>query len=596
MKIITSKLVVPIMLTLSLGFMAWVLWLCQFGVDLTDEGFYLNTLRNPKMYLETTSYFGFVYQIMFKILGGNVIELRQVMLILLLIISWLISYQLLARYRNQSSLFNVDFLAISLALSSSVLMVYATWLPTPNYNLLNIFALLLISFATLRLNKLFKNPCYLEFSLIFIGGILSALSKPSSAALVFILYVSLAIIVFYKHKLIRNNLIKTFLVTAPIFFIIFIIVLWGVSGSLEGTIASLKQGLENGNLLSGKQRNPLTLLWRGAFNINSTFVIFSTVFCILVISIIYTLKGKFTAFKLLFSDFIIFIVGASLGISVFLGFAQNPFSKLRLSDQAFLILLISLTVISISLMQKREANRKRLLTFEITFLIFLLPYVYVFGTSNNYYNAIALGGIFFVIGTSFFLVRANDSQGLNLLRKYSILCLLFAFLSVHEGITKPYRQPAGLMAKTNEVINEGGLAGLKVEPKVASYFNKIYTDAYENGFISGTTLIDMSGASPTVAYSLDANSVGAAWYIGGYPGSTDRAIRSLSKGTEAELKSAWILSEPNYKRALNNIVLKRFGLDLQKDYELVSEFFVPAKFGSRRKESLQKLYKPIQID
>ena len=50
----------------------------KFGIDISDESFYLSLISNPSLYKTTISQFGFVYNPLFLILNGNIFLLRTI--------------------------------------------------------------------------------------------------------------------------------------------------------------------------------------------------------------------------------------------------------------------------------------------------------------------------------------------------------------------------------------------------------------------------------------------------------------------------------------------------------------------------------------
>ena len=57
--------------------LGWVLWFSRYGLDLTDESFYLVWISSPFLYSVSSTQFGFVYYPLYELLGGNIAALRQ---------------------------------------------------------------------------------------------------------------------------------------------------------------------------------------------------------------------------------------------------------------------------------------------------------------------------------------------------------------------------------------------------------------------------------------------------------------------------------------------------------------------------------------
>ena len=61
----------------SLLVIGWALSLTGRGLDLTDEGYYLNWMADPQAFPATVTLFGFVYHPLFEMLDGDVARLLQ---------------------------------------------------------------------------------------------------------------------------------------------------------------------------------------------------------------------------------------------------------------------------------------------------------------------------------------------------------------------------------------------------------------------------------------------------------------------------------------------------------------------------------------
>ncbi len=272
MKPISSLAFTLSLLALSLLFFTWVLWLCQYGLDITDEGYYLLTLQHPGYYLKTTSYFGFPLYWVSSIFDGNVVLMRMLFLVMLAFAAWALFYRIMQSAAKKNGVDKVDRLSYSLAFSASVFVVLAAWLPTPNYNLLNLFSMLLIAIGVVDLEKLDGSPCYGAFSLICFGGILCFFAKPTSAIFIFVLFFFVLLLLITRSPAAAKNAIKGVFWVAPLFIGLFLVAIHFIAGGIELAIGNFVQGIENGNLLTGRNRNIVELLWRGGVRLELEFL------------------------------------------------------------------------------------------------------------------------------------------------------------------------------------------------------------------------------------------------------------------------------------------------------------------------------------
>lgn len=137
------------------------------------------------------------------------------------------------------------------------------------------------------------------------------------------------------------------------------------------------------------------------------------------------------------------------------------------------------------------------------------------------------------------------------------------------------------------------MKGLQLEYSSAGYITALNDQAKSAGFVTGTPLIDFTGGSPGVAHILGALPLGAYWLLGGYEGSDSMASSNLKSHSAEVLNRAWVLIEPDGKRALSLDVLSTLNRNLERDYKLVATIPMPAKYGGRRYDRVQALYKPI---
>jgi hypothetical protein len=132
---------------------AWsmVVWGLWRGIDLTDEGYYLNSISLPFLYKVTYSQFGFILHPIYVLVGDNLILLRFAGLLSLTLaagyfVSIFLRLPLLAPPLPKTAR-----LVVVVGGSCAVLLEYFPWNPTPNYNLLNLFGVLIIFTGWLRI-------------------------------------------------------------------------------------------------------------------------------------------------------------------------------------------------------------------------------------------------------------------------------------------------------------------------------------------------------------------------------------------------------------------------------------------------------------
>jgi hypothetical protein len=229
-------------------------------------------------------------------------------------------------------------------------------------------------------------------------------------------------------------------------------------------------------------------------------------------------------------------------------------------------------------------------------LVFLvLPHAYAFGTNGNYWAAGASAGLSWVLGGITILGPMAASANLGtILLPLALCCQLITVALIHTGIEAPYRQPQPLWK--NDYTTEFGRSNQKLvlSDQFGRYVDQAVRTATEGGFKKDTPVIDLTGQSPGILYAMQANSIGQAWIIGGYPGSDALAEASLRSVPCTELAWAWLLLEADGPRQISSDVLQSYGANLTSDFALVGSFQTASGAGGYEKPRLQKIFKPTR--
>jgi hypothetical protein len=168
---------------------AWsiVVWGLWRGIDLTDEGYYLNSISSPFLYKATYSQFGFILHPIYVLVGGDLILLRLAGL-LPLTLAAVFFVSTFLRLPLIRPLPITARLSLTVGGSCAVLFAYSLWIPTPNFNLLNLFGVLIIFTGWLRIVATSEDAasqwwCRPGAIVVFaLGFAIVALVKPTTAA------------------------------------------------------------------------------------------------------------------------------------------------------------------------------------------------------------------------------------------------------------------------------------------------------------------------------------------------------------------------------------------------------------------------------
>jgi hypothetical protein len=237
-----------------------------------------------------------------------------------------------------------------------------------------------------------------------------------------------------------------------------------------------------------------------------------------------------------------------------------------------------------------KLSRKSL---ALIFLLLMLPCAYALGTGNNLWNVAGRAALFWVLaGFAVWAELAAADGTWRRLISMTAITLLLSTMIVVAAMEGPYRQTRPLRLQNDAVeINRQG-SRLLLSEEAATYVRGLGLLAKENGLRAGDPVLDLTGVSPGSLYVLGARPLGAAWMLGGYPGSKDFLTTALRRETCDAIGAAWILTEPGSGDALSPGLLEPFGIELSRDYLDVGlirsvRSFSPTKFE-------QRLLKPIR--
>jgi hypothetical protein len=216
---------------------AWGLWR---GIELTDEGFYLNSISLPFLYKATYTQFGFVLHPLYLLFGGDLILLRWSGLLLLTFAAAFFVSTFLRSSLIRLPLPTTVRLVLTVSGSCAVLVEYFPWTPTPNYNLLNLFGVLIILACWLRIleapndSSWWRRPgTMIAFALAFA---IVALVKPTTAAV-------LAISVTGLTLPFGRRALTDVILAGGLAFVLTVLVLLSIDGDLSSVILRYRSSL-----------------------------------------------------------------------------------------------------------------------------------------------------------------------------------------------------------------------------------------------------------------------------------------------------------------------------------------------------------------
>jgi hypothetical protein len=116
--------------------------------------------------------------------------------------------------------------------------------------------------------------------------------------------------------------------------------------------------------------------------------------------------------------------------------------------------------------------------------------------------------------------------------------------------------------------------------------------AKNSGFKPGDPVIDLSGQSPTLLYAMGAESIGAAWMIGGYTGSLKYATAVMGRVSCEKLAAAWVLVEATGPRSIPTELMADMGAMFPQNYKHAGTWSTADGAGGYIASRVQELYRP----
>jgi hypothetical protein len=562
---------------LGVGTVAWVVLWARYGLDFSDEGYYLNFIANPHAYTASTTEFAFIYHPIFLLLGDNIVLLRQFSIILTAILTTVFLYLTLSpRTPSENRLEAAGRLGVAALFAPAGLLFNVSALATPSYNSLNMQALLIagIGFALIRkVESRDDGGRFLGagYGLLGLAGCLAFLAKPTTAVALGVLALAWMLLVSKRKS---RGILGS--VLAAVGFMIAAVIL--IDGTPDKFIGRLMLGYSQSQMMDSGH-SPREILRIGDISLSAVgrvnFVAWTSLaaaFTFLAASGSRFGKAAGWCASLLFG-------GAALLILI--GVIRLPAGFFA---PAMIIALPALGVAGATaalLLTKPHGAWCRRDSLHALCLTFV-PYAYAFGSAENYWLIGGEAGIFWIAAGVMLLKSVSPpTAAWPSVAPLAMITNCVAVLILGAGFDAPYRQSQPLRLN-DRVVRLGGFAPSPIiSAAAANYIEGLRALAAANGFRQGDPVIDLTGAHPTALFAMGALPIGQAWTIGGYPGSIESATAVLGIVPCGLIARAWLLTETDGPRSLPVRIVGVPGLT----YRAVGALPAP---DSSRQQQLQK--------
>jgi hypothetical protein len=522
------------------------------GIDLTDEGYYLNSAATPELYPYNITQFGKLLHPLLLLVDHDVALMRVINFFSLLSCQLAVVLRSLEAVGERLTLSKVSRWVVVSAFVVSALLFYCIWLPTPNYNSLNVLGASLFASAAIGWQR--GKGGTTDLADILIGGVglaICALVKPSTGALLIPLVLLAG----------ATSLKRTVLFTAGVGVASAAIVaayLLIAIGSPEAIQQSYLGNLTlTGGMLGGGM-NFDRYLWRSApfpgesLHIGAVMLLSATLYL--------TLVGKpanATVRLCLQAAAFAGLVASCVWVQFFPDTWNRPVT--------WTTGLMATAFAACHAVRDRSAIDGTLL--RLAAIMILIPFAVGFGSNTGMTRSAGQAAGIWTAGS--ILTVAALMRG-EILRAavwwVSVMAVVSTGVVLSWAQYFPQRQSAALWTQESRVAVRGGKHALRVDAASAAYFDRLAAAARRNGFTGRTPVIDLTGTSPVTIYMLGGNALGWAYLASGYPGSQNLLEKTLALSRKEDVKRAWLLVASD---GLSPDALRSFGLAFPDDYELV---------------------------
>ncbi|MES2888865.1 MAG: hypothetical protein V4739_12765 [Pseudomonadota bacterium] len=569
----------------SVATLAWMLNYSRYGIDFTDEGLYFIWAANPHQYDASVTQFGFIYHPLYLLLNGNIAHMRQFNVAITFGLAFLLCLAVFEVTRR-GDIPRFPSVVASLGLATASLVVFSLWLVTPNYNSLNLHALLISAVGIVWCSSSTSRTRLTGLTILGIGGWLSFMAKPSTATAL-----GLVVVIYWAAN--GKLRLKDLLLPIAVAGALLLLSAWFIDGSVPKFKDRISTGLEVASLLGGGYSIEQLVRW-DEYSFNAFERHLFAVAAIMPGAVALALGSAKTPFRLMgMLASMLPVCYVAIVISE-TGSHASPLG----ANPGLLFLSLSIAsalYVAFAALHRPYAFRFSRERLALALLLLTLPYCYAFGTNGNYWWFGAFAGFFWLLPG--LVLVSSLGEGHDPSRFVAVLAIAATALTVlilGMGMQTPYRQPQPL--RLNDRVVEVGQRGsnLVLSESYASYLQAAKGSALTAGLAPGTPMLDLSGQSPAILYVLGAESLGQAWMIGGYPGSANLASFVLKSVPCEKLAAAWILAEPDGPRSLPGAVLATFGAAMTTDYVQVGSWATAAGAGGYAQPREQTLWKPAR--
>jgi hypothetical protein len=577
------------------------------GFEFSDEAYNLVNNSDPSAFVDVTNSADFWYPF-YAAVNGSIPAFRLTGLAILSLCAALFGFNVF-RFIGKRPVLTKAGVATILAITACVSWQYNVWKPTPDYNTLNLCALLIFVSGLLRASNqeipamqrpLFSRELIGAILVCSIGLTVMALTKATTAVLAALLGLAWVALVRVPRPM------ASLAITACIAIALLAGAMLLIDGSIAGFVAAkvhafniMTSGNNDGDV-HGIARSVMNSFSKPLWKMVQALSFTAIFFALALIWSCSVLSSRTTTA----SRFLPYAAATAISALLFLSRSQDlqvgqPFTGFRLWR---LPLAITLAAFALRVLWplRHAIGRQEARIILAALMLAIAPAAYSFGTGNLLIWHMAGAGIFWVAGMivlSALAPAARRSQCPQAIAYFAGVTSLALLLSV---MTVPGRIGAPLWEQSVPVSLGDRNSTVSVNPEAAEYIGTFQHAAGENGFRSGTPIIDLSEVGLGLSFALGAKPLGAPpWLVTNSGLATEaerrRSVVASASGIPAqlgdvpgsELRRAWVITGDAAYLGIITPLLRSVGVDFPNGYRVV------ARVTRRDFGSTQVLWKPL---
>nr|WP_304655522.1 hypothetical protein [Neorhizobium galegae] len=568
----------------TLAILSWILSYTFYGIDFTDESYYLVWMSNPFSYEVSASQFGFIYRPLYILLRGDIAALRQANIVITFGLGWALAYTYLASLAPEVHQGRVALHVTAAGLGVSSLILFNTWLATPSYNSLAFQSLMVTAIGLLLAEKANTHKSSAGWIIIGIGGWLAFMAKPSTA-------VALAVGILICLLAARKGSLRLILLAAPTAVGLLLLSALMIDGSILGFAKRLRLAADFSQYLGGGH-TVHQILRIDNFRVRAPGQI--AILVVLVAALV-AIWGALTEKP---RDAIISLF---VSVSFFTATALLTFGQVHRAAglgefEGLLIfgVIFAATLTGLIFGRPKPLTSLSAAQWALAILFLAMPHIYAFGTNRNYWENGAWAGIFWLLaGVTLLRPVVRERGTWSFALPLALATQMVTAILLQTGLEQPQRQTQPL--RLNETTLKIGpqQSALVLSTGYAAYIADAMATAQNSGFEHGTPVIDLTGQSPGILYAIGAENIGQAWTIGGYPGSLKLAKAALDHVACETIAAAWVLFEPEGPRSIPAELVPSVGGAFPESYQRVGIWQTAEGAGGYVARRTQEFYKPM---